>query len=240
MGREIELFMISKLTFIGIKRGIKYTWAFMFLGQFVAVSFATNLFLLTLLLSPPELRQASPTSKQRPSWLGPWLVSLGTVFTTAIPAFLLADDHYWHHSEDFLPVLLIPHVALLVLPAARALIPAKYIPEHSAAFNDKVYGYIWVLTIANASLMMMKTTYAAWAYSGFQGIQNALLEHPVISSVGFDVIFCWLTWACWYLTQGRDGSVPKYTKSQVQETYMDDRDGFAIISNDYDGGVRRR
>ncbi|KAH7396589.1 hypothetical protein DE146DRAFT_657182 [Phaeosphaeria sp. MPI-PUGE-AT-0046c] len=224
----------------GIRRGIKHTWAFMLLGQIVAISFATNLFLLTLLLSPPVSSQASSTSARRSNWLGPWLLNLGTVFATAIPAFLLADDHYWHHSEDFLPVLLIPHVALLVLPAARALLPARYLPESNVVFDDKVYGYMWVLTIANAALMMIKTTYAAWAYSGFQGIQNALLEHPAVSSVGFDVIFCWTTWVCWYLTQGRGGAVSKHAVFQAREGYIGDRDGVAITSNGFDAGVRRR
>lgn len=224
----------------GIRRGIKYTWAFMLLGQTVAISFATNLFLLTLLSSPPVSSQAPSTSARRSSWLGPWLINLGTVFAIAIPAFLLADDHYWHHSEDFLPVLLIPHVALFVLPVARALLPAKYFLESITGFDDKVYSYMWVLTIANAAIMMIKTTYAAWAYSGFQGIQNALLEHPAVSSVGFDVIFCWLTWVCWHLTQRGHGSVPRHTISQVKETYVDDREGVAITSNQFNGDVRRR
>jgi hypothetical protein len=191
------------LTYIGVKRGIKHTWAFMLLGQIVAISFATNLFLLTLLLSPTPPHPSTPRS-QRSSWLAPWLLNLGTILATAIPAFLLADEHYWHHSTDFLPVLLIPHVALLVPPFARALIPGKYFPDNSTAFEDKTYNYMWALTLGNAGLMMLKTTSAAVSYGGFQGIQNALLEHPAVSSVGFDVVFCWITWICWYSTQGRD------------------------------------
>jgi hypothetical protein len=193
--------MLLTLTSVGVRRGIKHTWAFMLLGQIVAISFATNLFLLTLLLSPTS--PYPPSSRnQRSSWLGPWLLNLGSVLATAVPAFLLADEHYWHHSTDFLPVLLIPHVALLVPPFARALVPAKYMPENSTSFEDKTYNYMWALTLGNAALMMMKTTYAAVSYGGFRGIQSALLEHPAASSVGFDVVFCWITWICWYSTQG--------------------------------------
>jgi hypothetical protein len=201
--------MLLKLTSIGVRRGIKHTWAFMLLGQIVAISFATNLFLLTLILSPASTQPSSARS-QRSSWLGPWLLNLGSVLATVIPAFLLADEHYWHHSADFLPVLLIPHVALLVPPFARALVPARYLPDNSTAFEDKTYNYMWALTLGNAALMMVKTTYAAVSYGGFQGIQNALLEHPAASSVGFDVIFCWITWICWISTQGRGtGSVTR-------------------------------
>jgi hypothetical protein len=225
---------------IGIKRNIRYTWAFMLLGQIVAISFATNLFLLTLLLSPP----APPTSSsraQRSSWFGPWLLNFGSVLATVIPAFLLADEHYWHHSTDFLPVLLIPHVALLVVPFARALVPARYLPESDVAFDDKVHGYMWALTLANAALMMLKTTYAAVSYGGFQGIQNALLEHPAVSSVGFDVVFCWITWICWYSIQGGGSkSVPEESSNNFDEKVVNDRAGVAISSSGFQEGARRR
>jgi hypothetical protein len=187
----------------GVRRGIKYTWAFMLLGQIVAISFATNLFLLTLLLSPTPPQSLSARN-QRSTWLGLWLVNLGTILATAVPAYLLADEHYWHHSTDFLPVLLIPHVALLVPPFVRALVPVSYLPECSTAFENKAYNYMWALTLGNAGLMMLKTTSAAVSYGGVRGIQNALLEHPAVSSVGFDVVFCWITWICWYITQGGD------------------------------------
>jgi hypothetical protein len=169
------------------------------------------------------------------------LINLGSVLATAIPAFLLADEHYWHHSTDFLPVLLIPHVALLVMPFARALVPRRYLPDNSVAFDDKVHSYMWALTIGNAGLMMLKTTYAAVAYGGFRGIRNALMEHPAVSSVGFDVIFCWITWICWYLTQGKEVvSVAGEPIDSIQETYANDHAGIAVKSNLMDENVRRR
>jgi hypothetical protein len=186
------------LTLIGIRRNIKYTWAFMLLGQIVAISFATNLFLLTLLLSPTAPRISTPRA-QRSSWLAPWLLNLASVLATVIPAFLLANDHYWHHSKDFLPVLLVPHVALLVVPFLRAVVPERYFPEDGVAVDDK----LWALTLGNAAIMLLKTTYTAVSYGGFGGIRNALLEHPAVSSVGFDVVFCWITWICWVVTQGQ-------------------------------------
>lgn len=213
----------------------------MLLGQIVAISFATNLMFLTLILSPPAPAPPSTSAIQRSRWLGPWLLNLGATLATAIPAYLLADEHYWHHSTDFMPVLLTPHIALLVLPFVRALVPARYVPDNDVAFNDKVYGYMWALTFGNAGLMLLRMTYMAVSYGGFQGIQSALLEHPAVSSVGFDAIFCWITWICWVRTQDSAiGSVARESTERVRETFEDDVAGIAIKSNGFDGNVRRR
>lgn len=225
----------------GIRRGIKHTWAFMLLGQIVAISFATNLFLLTMILSPPAPPPPSTSAIQRPKWLGPWLLNIGAVFATVIPAYLLANEHYWHHSSDFMPVLLTPHIALMVLPFVRALVPAKYFPDNDVAFSDRVHGYMWTLTYINAAIMMLRTTWMAVSYGGFQGIQSALLEHPAVSSVGFDVVFCWITWICWMRTQGSGvGSVARESIDRLKETFEDDGVGIPIKSNGFDGSVRRR
>jgi hypothetical protein len=225
----------------GVRRGIKHTWAFMLLGQIVAISFATNLFLLTLILSPPAKSPPSASSVQRARWLGPWLLHLGALFGTVIPAYLLADDHYWHHSTDFMPVLLTPHVALLVLPFVRVLLPAKNFPDHDVAFNDMVYSYMWLLTFANAAIMLLKTTWMAVSYGGFAGIQSALLEHPAVSSVGFDVIFCWITWICWTFTQGSAmSSIARKSVNYARESNEDGGVGIATKSYGYDSNIRRR
>lgn len=100
---------------------------------------------------------------------------------------------------------------------ARVLVPEKYFPENEVAFDDKTSGYMWALTMGNAALMLLKTTYAAVSYGGFQGIWNSLLEHPAVSSVGFDVVFCWITWICWYSTQGEGvSSVAKRLNDKVE------------------------
>lgn len=103
-----------KLTLIGVRRGVQYTWAFMLLGQIVAISVATNLFFLTLLFSPPGPPAFTRSGVQRQSWLGPWLLNLFAIFATAYSALLLADEHYWHHPTAFLPVLLAPHANWII------------------------------------------------------------------------------------------------------------------------------
>ncbi|KAH8730854.1 hypothetical protein GQ44DRAFT_746728 [Phaeosphaeriaceae sp. PMI808] len=225
----------------GVKRGIKHTWAFMLLGQIVAISFATNLYLLTILLSPQTPRTILSSRTQQSNWFGLWLLNLGALLATVIPAFLLANEHYWHHSVDFMPVLLAPHISLLVLPFTRALVPDKYLLEVDPAFNDKTYGFMWFLTFVNAGLMFVKTTLAALSYGGFHGIWSALLEHPAASSVSFDVVFCWITWICWYSTEGgRIGSGIHKTVAAAEDRYGGEEPSFAIKGGSFGGRVRRR
>jgi hypothetical protein len=140
-----------------------------------------------------------------------------------------------------MPVLLTPHVALLVLPFVRILLPAKYFPDHDVAFNDKVYGYMWVLTFANAAIMLLRTTWMAVSYGGFAGIQSALLEHPAVSSVGFDVVFCWITWICWNWTQeSAISSIARKSVNNAKESNEDGSVGIATKRYGYDSDVRRR
>jgi hypothetical protein len=232
------VFQWQQLTDSGIRRGIRYTWAFMLLGQIVAISFATNLFLLTLLLSPPAPAPSS-SGVRRPTWLGPWLLNLFAIFATAYPAMQLADDHYWHHPTHFMPVLMAPHVALMVLPIVRAIVPPEYF-NNDTQFTDKIYNYMWVLVVGNAGLMLAWTTARAYTYSGFVGIQSALLEHPAVSSVGFDVIFCWITWICWYLIQQKPDYGGARQTAEVKSARADDRPDTAVGASGYDVGVRRR
>ncbi|KAJ4371549.1 hypothetical protein N0V83_004768 [Neocucurbitaria cava] len=224
----------------GIRRNIKYTWAFMLLGQIVAISFATNLFFLTLLLSPPAPPPPSSSGYYRSKWLGPWLLNLVAILATAYPALLLADEHYWHHPTAFMPVLLAPHIALLALPFARTIIPARYFNDNDVAFTDKVYNWMWALVLGNAGFIFLRATYTSYMYSGFAGISNALLEHPAVSFVGFDVIFCWVTWICWYRTQikGVRHAVKDYSAGTHDE--LNDDSSTAVGTSGYDGGVRRR
>ncbi|KAF2844879.1 hypothetical protein T440DRAFT_435721 [Plenodomus tracheiphilus IPT5] len=224
----------------GIRRGIKYTWAFMLLGQIVAISFATNLFFLALLLSPPAPPPPSISGAQQHRWLGPWLLNLFAIFATAYPAMLLADEHYWHHPTAFMPVLLAPHIALMILPLLRSVVPARYFNE-DRVFADKVYSYMWALVLGNAGLMLAWTTATAYAYSGMIGVWYALSEHPAVSSVGYDVIFCWVSWVCWYRTQSQSMRImSKSSSGSLDEGISRDATGSVVGASGVGGATRRR
>ncbi|PVH95084.1 hypothetical protein DM02DRAFT_691659 [Periconia macrospinosa] len=229
----------------GIRRGIKHAWAFMLLGQVVSVAFATNLYLLSLLLSAPSTMTTTPSKKtvevHQKKWLGPWLFSLLMIVFTEGPAYMLADEHYWYHETDFLPMIITPHVALLFLPIARALLPSTLFTDSSVEFAGTVYGYLWGATIFGGGLLLARMTAISYNYSGFRGIWDALLEAPAVSSIAFDVIFCWIAWGVWWSIQGRRPSDPLKDKEEDGEV----NDGSIVGSSQYEPvrdneGVRRR
>lgn len=211
----------------------------MLLGQIVAISFATNLFLLTLLFSLPAPRSPKLGPRSH-SWVGPWLLDFFAIFATAYPAMQLADQHYWHHPTHFMPMLLAPHVALMLLPIARAIVPARYL-DGDVQFTDKVYHYMRVLTSVIFGAMLGWTTASAYSCSGFKGIRNALFAHPAVSSVGFDVVFCWITWICWYRMQSGPGHDDALEHTSDTEIKGIDHGTDAIWgASGYDSKIRRR
>lgn len=188
-----------------MRRGIKHPWVFMLIGQIVAISFATNLFLLALLLSPPVQPPTSNTAPAKQRWSWPWLINFAAVIATVYPAYLLADEEYWH-SASFMIVLMIPHVALLVLPTVRALVPQKYFKDDDARSADGLYKYLWMATILGGAFCWCRVTILAYNYGGIEGIARGLFEHAAVSSVGWDTIWCWVSWFMWWRVQrGLDG-----------------------------------
>ncbi|KAJ4295351.1 hypothetical protein N0V90_007363 [Kalmusia sp. IMI 367209] len=225
----------------GVRRGIRYTWAFMLLGQIVAISFATNLYLLTLLLSPPPPPPPSSTGIYRRKWLGPWLVNLLAIVFTIGPAYLLADEHYWYHQTEFMPMLLTPHIALLVMPLARAVVPQKYFNDSSVEFAGTVYKFLWGATNFGGGLLFTRVTALAYSYSGARGIWQQLWEHPAVSSVAFDAIFCWITWGTWWALRTRSVSdVPAIEEDGKEDEWTGVGSGRANTVPDGDNGIRRR
>jgi hypothetical protein len=188
----------------------------MLLGQIVAISFATNLYFLTLLLSAaqqtapatsknsaPEATRSAPGSK-RNTWLGWWLVDGISTLTVTSAAELLSRETYWH-GPGFMPVLMLLHVVLLIVPTARAILPARFFPEGEPRTVNKIYSSLLTFTFYFVGRLAV-TTYKAYVAGTLGEILSTLLEHPAVSSVGFDVIFCWISWLCWWQTQGQHSS----------------------------------
>jgi len=204
------------LTKIGVRRGIKHTWVFMVLGQIVAISFATNLFFLAVILSPPPPPAPQSTRVHQDKSLGPWLISLVTVIATVVATYLLGTQHYWY-APEFLTLILIPHAVLLILPLARVFPPSDNFRHDNAESAKGNYTYLWVITIVSGVLLTLKTTYQTYNYNGFEGIWLALYENAAVSSVGWDVIFCWISWVVWLKTQGQVSDSAHFDERQDKE-----------------------
>lgn len=226
------------LTGAGIRRGIKHTWVFMLLGQIVAISFATNLFIIAQLLSPPPV---VPTTENKKRWFGPWLLNTVTVLATIIPAFLLAAEEYWY-GHAFFSLLMIPHIALLVIPLIRSILPAKYLSDENVPFAGRVYTILWFITIGGGLALGLNMTGAAVRYGGYEGIITALHDHPAVSSVAYDAIFCWVTWLAWSTIKVlNSGDVFVREKEIGQQSYTDGGSSTVVSGGgDGNGAVRRR
>jgi hypothetical protein len=185
----------------------------MLLGQIVAISFASNLFYIAVLLSRPQFDAASAAWTPALFFeIVPLLISL--VSSVAVP--------YGFDTKYFFLVLLIPHL-LLFIPG---LLSPQNIPTSMSTVNQDrrvaTRRYIGVFSwLIRASLLILAGfTYLAFhdrspiplrrasdtcatevaqddstANVSLLRIFFAMFEHPAVNSVSWDVIFC--TISCW-------------------------------------------
>jgi hypothetical protein len=153
----------------------------MLLGQIVAVSFAWNLFNIAAVCSPiiPE-RHSQGKEKKRLE-----LTSTFLVLCLAVCFSCIYFVPYTVGSSYFLPVLGIPHILL-------------FVPLYVLGNEDirRFGGYTSLIFIAAIVCLFAKATQEAYDSSARHGgFVGALYEHPAVSSVGWDVIFCYINFA---------------------------------------------
>lgn len=160
----------------------------MLLGQLVAISVASNLFFLAVLLSPPS-KNAIHTRMAPPILWSTVLLSLTTIGISPYTT-----------ESTFLPNLLAMH-ALILIP----LLPFGYNPTSRLSISTKrLYWYI----VLAASALRARTTFVAFtslafadqSVSGFLTTAWHILQsHPAQSSIGWDVIWTMVSFVAWYI-----------------------------------------
>ncbi|KAJ7471229.1 hypothetical protein B0H11DRAFT_1376039 [Mycena galericulata] len=178
------------LTVEGSRHQVKRIWAYMLLGQLVAISVASNLFYLSLVIAPPPTRPS--TLWAPPSLWIPILLSLGAVALSP-----LTD------KDTFLPNLLVMH-SLIVVPL---LVSAKvFDPPRKSSLSMGV-STLYVLVFAAALALHTRATSTALgdpAVSAPEFARNAwdtLYSHPAQSSIGWDVIWTSTSFVVWMVLQ---------------------------------------
>jgi hypothetical protein len=184
------------------KRKIPHLWVFMLLGQIVAISFAANLsFLAFLVFEDTDPigkadRNAAKKDKKLPfsgethsALRKSWLVVLVVTVSCAL-AIPWSLDH-----PKFMYLLLAPHVLAfvplllnkLISGSERAVMDQQPSPEARRSVRAIIVG----AAIYNLS----------YSKSGgdWGEVMNALWGHPAVSSVGWDVICCWISISAWHL-----------------------------------------
>lgn len=169
----------------------------MLLGQVVAISFASNLFFLAVLLRDPEPEASPPSTKDaekdpaaaRGSYLSPeaWYnaaIALQISIAVAIPKM--------YGQPGFMRLLLGPHVLAFAPLLLNGILPGRGTPPLSKKPSS------FVLTC------FVTLIYSATAQLYREGVDvftalETLHEHPAVGSVGWDVICCWISYSAWHL-----------------------------------------
>lgn len=174
---QLCLYTIAWTVFLlrqGSGHGIKHLWAYMMLGQLVAISVASNLFYVALLGSyPPGLILPGRTVSL--SVVVPIGFSVATVFLSPYTS-----------SGTFLYNLLAMH-ALLIIPLLS--------PPFGRQF--RLADIYWCLS-AFAFLLRIKSYLTLGSLGAVFQLPSTLHSHPAIASIGYDVLWTSLSLAAWW------------------------------------------
>lgn len=190
---------------------------YMLLGQIVAISFAQNLFFATILVSKPVRNSRDKGPRDTGDGVGDWLPPLAlevlpitaSLLSTALVPFVA-------HTSYFMLILLVPHLLLFVPVMLRPSRGGS--GRRSRSARDAVNGrYVIFLKyfLLLCAILQAHSTYAVfqdvageWNKTACEKVSRSLLaavyEHPAVSSVSWDVIFCSVGAVAWIMAQGRD------------------------------------
>lgn len=187
----------------------------MLLGQIVAISFAQQLFYLAILFSRPHL------DAQSSAWRPKLYLEFGPVFVS-IASSIFAP--YAEKTSHFLFVLLIPHL-LLFIPAC--IKPPQQKPgkaddtfKTSCRMTTKRYISLFSWIFAIVLTLQVGVTYVAlddaspvplrrardscalepahtYTQKPWLRLRDTIFEHPAVSSVSWDVVFCAVGFLSW-------------------------------------------
>jgi len=171
---------------------IKHLWAYMLLGQVVAISVASNLFYMAICLSAPPSR----SEKSNSPFLAPlalWLSIILSLITVGISPLT--------SERTFLPNLLLMHAFLIVPLVSRA--PTRLVGKNAFSIGvPTLYSLITILALVLRIRTIMSVisdlpkenqTLKMLAIS----VWRVLHSHPAQSSIGWDVIWTTISFLVW-------------------------------------------
>ncbi|PPQ63909.1 hypothetical protein CVT24_010307 [Panaeolus cyanescens] len=180
----------------GHRHKIKRVWAYMLLGQLVAISVASNLFYLALLVSSPPPTRNKPTAVKPRVWISV-LLSLATVAVSPFTS-----------DRSFLPNLLIMHtlIFLSIIPNYSPI--ADPVRHHPYSLRVST---LYRIAFLVSAIIRMRTARVAAAYLAatrpmskahiISAATSVLYSHPAMSSIGWDVIWTSISFVVWVLVR---------------------------------------
>ncbi|KAF4566132.1 Alpha-1,3-glucosyltransferase [Pleurotus pulmonarius] len=194
---QLCLFTVGCWTVILASEGtyhrVKHVWAYMLLGQLVAISVASNLFYIAILSSPIPREPTKQASSKAPATL--WVSVLLALATVGLSPYTT--------SHTFLPNLLVMH-ALLVIP----LLPPSILPHNSRQQWPirvrTLYGLVLLSSFAIRTHTILEGAKVVGSESPlglFSAAWDVLYSHPAQSSIGWDVIWTTVSFIAWTATK---------------------------------------
>ncbi|KAI7873038.1 hypothetical protein BDF14DRAFT_1739797 [Spinellus fusiger] len=184
---QICMFTATVLTTLmaveGTRRRIPHTWAFMLLGQLVAISVTTSLFLAAMSVFP--VTHVSPTRSMTCLLLFCCFGGLATI----LMAPQLVDTEY------FLPNLVIMH-GLLILPLLKKS-PVENSTKQSQTESSALLGLVYLLTAGGNAVLYMSQWTAA--------IQSLSAETPGVALCSFRAVVSRWLWT--FFNTAAQGSI---------------------------------
>jgi hypothetical protein len=166
---------------IGREHGVKHVWAYMLFGQLVAISVATNLFLLALAPSSRRWPAAPRTTATVPPIL--WLSVLASLVTVFLVPHSLRHDYFLSNLLAMHVLVVIPLIPLPVAPTGGHLhirTRTLYLLVGLLCFIARARTVLWTKTEAGAGTL--------WA---------VLNSHPAQASIGWDVVWTTVAFLVW-------------------------------------------
>jgi hypothetical protein len=170
----------------------------MLLGQLVAISVASNLFFLAV-LAHDQVTPAAKTShkggKRPASQTEEWASSVGFWYDSIVIVTIgigLGTTRAFGNPY-FMYLLLAPHILAFVPLLLNRLLPG----EATTSALDKPS---MLTKVASMAAIVSWATYGVVSEGGdWDTIVRTLHEHPALSSVGWDVICCWVSYTAWHI-----------------------------------------
>ena len=176
----------------GARRGIRHRWAYMLLGQLVAMSVSTSLFLAAMFVHPPKYAL-------RPNLhlvlVLPLIAAMGCI------AYLPRTVH----TSQFMPVLLALHALLLipfgfVPPLTRASDQAKKEELRTPKIIYKELAFLAGVFHQYSTAVLLSAVPPNKSIT--RTLYDQMFSHPAQASISFDVIWVSIILLVWALTTG--------------------------------------
>lgn len=191
----------------------------MLLGQIVAISFAQNLFFATILVSRQPCR-TDGTKKDKSgaqdsiaAWSPPLYAEVLPVAISLISTVLVPTVA---HTKYFMLMLLVPHL-LLFVPAILRPSQSSTVETHAKDYSEKRtiqryaaffqwYTVACVIIQAHSTLLVLQEMGQEISVESLRtlaaSLPGVIYEHPAVSSVSWDVIYCTITAVAWIAVNG--------------------------------------